>query len=108
MKDFRTRSPIRLAAMVSAAIAFSALGTQASAQDAAPLSQPVTETAAADAAPEKEKMICRRESVIGSRAKKRKVCLTQAQWAQAARDGNAFARSVVESGRSGMWDVPPG
>ncbi len=55
-----------------------------------------------------EKLICRTEKVIGSRAKKRKTCLTRAQWEEVARRGNAFARSVVESGRTGMWDVPPG
>lgn len=45
---------------------------------------------------------CRTETVIGSRAKKRKVCLTNRQWAEVARDGNAVATRVVEDGRSGM------
>lgn len=45
---------------------------------------------------------CRTESVIGSRAKKRKVCLTNRQWAEVARDGNAVATRVVEDGRSGL------
>lgn len=45
---------------------------------------------------------CRREPVIGSLAKKRKVCLTNRQWAEVAREGNDVARRVVEDGRAGM------
>lgn len=45
---------------------------------------------------------CRKEPVIGSLAKKRNVCLTNRQWAEVARDGNAVATRVVEDGRSGM------
>lgn len=45
---------------------------------------------------------CRTESVIGSRAKKRKVCLTNRQWAEVGRDGSAVANRLVEDGRSGM------
>ena len=45
---------------------------------------------------------CRTESVIGSRAKKRKVCMTNAQWAEVARNGNERANKLVESGRAGM------
>lgn len=51
---------------------------------------------------EGEELICRTEKVIGSRAKKRKTCLTKEQWEEVATKGNAFARSLVESGRSGM------
>ena len=39
---------------------------------------------------------CRTESVIGSRAKKRKVCLTNRQWEEFARRGNEVARRTVE------------
>lgn len=54
------------------------------------------------AAPESEELICRTEKVIGSRAKKRKTCLTKEQWERVATQGSAFARSLVESRRSGM------
>lgn len=47
-------------------------------------------------------VVCRNESVIGSRAKKRKVCLTNRQWAAVANDGNGLARKVVEDSRAGM------
>lgn len=52
-------------------------------------------------------VICREQKVIGSLAKKRNVCLALSEWKRVAREGNAFARSVVESGRSGTWHVPP-
>ena len=45
---------------------------------------------------------CRSQSVIGSRAKKRRVCMTNREWAEAARKGNAMANTVVESGRAGI------
>lgn len=45
---------------------------------------------------------CRTESVIGSRAKKRRVCLTNAEWARVGREGNSIANEMVENARSGM------
>ena len=48
-------------------------------------------------------LICRKESVNGSRVKKRKICLTKAQWQDVADNGNAFARRLVEGSRAGMW-----
>lgn len=45
---------------------------------------------------------CRTESVIGSRAKKRRVCLTNAEWARVAREGNSMANEMVDGARSGM------
>lgn len=45
---------------------------------------------------------CRSESVIGSRAKKRKVCLTNREWAEVERDGNRLANRVVEDSRAGF------
>lgn len=48
-------------------------------------------------------LICRKESVNGSRVKKRKICLTKAQWRDVADNGNAFARRLVEGSRAGMW-----
>lgn len=49
-----------------------------------------------------EYMRCRREAVIGSRAKKRKICMTNREWALAARKGNEGTRSIVEDAQSGL------
>jgi hypothetical protein len=49
-----------------------------------------------------DEVVCRTEPVIGSRAKKRRVCLTRRQWANVANDGNGLARRVVEDHRAGM------
>lgn len=43
---------------------------------------------------------CRSEAIIGSLAKKRRVCMTNRQWAEAAREGNAYARDMVEGAMS--------
>ena len=49
---------------------------------------------------------CRTESVIGSRAKKRKVCLTNREWAEVARQGRGMATALVEGGRAGIdWEA---
>lgn len=49
---------------------------------------------------------CRTESVIGSRAKKRRVCLTNSEWAEVARQGNGMANALVEGGRAGIdWEA---
>lgn len=45
---------------------------------------------------------CRTEPVIGSRAKKRRVCLTNAEWDRVAREGNATADKLVEDMASGL------
>ena len=45
-------------------------------------------------------MRCRTESVIGSRAKKKRVCMTNTQWAEYHRDNNALANALVEDARS--------
>lgn len=45
---------------------------------------------------------CRTESVIGSRAKKRRVCLTNREWARVGREGNDVADRLVEDMASGM------
>lgn len=47
-------------------------------------------------------MRCRTESVIGSRAKKVRVCLTNREWAEVARNGKAYAARMVEDSRAGM------
>lgn len=43
---------------------------------------------------------CRSESIIGSLAKKRRVCMTNRQWTEAAREGNAYSREMVEGAMS--------
>ncbi|MEL7218540.1 MAG: hypothetical protein AAGK01_08935 [Pseudomonadota bacterium] len=45
---------------------------------------------------------CKRESVIGSRARKRKVCKTNRQWVLDARDGNKHTREVIEANTAGF------
>lgn len=45
---------------------------------------------------------CKRESVIGSRARKRKVCKTNRQWVLDAREGNKHSRDVIEANTAGF------
>ncbi|MDZ7588860.1 MAG: hypothetical protein U5J78_06910 [Parasphingorhabdus sp.] len=40
---------------------------------------------------------CRSEKVIGSLAKRNRVCLTNREWAAVIREGNRLAREMVES-----------
>ena len=65
------------------------------------LSLPVAAQAQTDAtkpeAPgaEKEKLICKRETPVGSLIAARKVCLTKAQWVERERAGEDVARQMV-------------
>jgi hypothetical protein len=61
---------------------------------------PLVQTASAQPGADKENLICRRETPIGSLIASRKVCLTKAQWKQRELDGNAAARKMVEDGTS--------
>tara|TARA_Y100001968_G_C18971594_1_gene532530 strand:- start:231 stop:518 length:288 start_codon:yes stop_codon:yes gene_type:complete len=45
---------------------------------------------------------CRTERVVGSLAKKRKVCLTNREWEEFARRGNDVARQTVAQNAAGM------
>ena len=45
---------------------------------------------------------CKRESVIGSRARKRKVCKTNKQWAVDTRKGNQHSRELIEANSPGF------
>ncbi len=45
---------------------------------------------------------CRTESIIGSLARKRRVCMTNKEWAKVARQGNRDSRQFVEDGQAGM------
>ena len=45
---------------------------------------------------DKDKLICKRETPVGSLIASRKVCLTKEQWVQREADGNREARKMVE------------
>jgi hypothetical protein len=45
---------------------------------------------------------CRSESIIGSLAKKRRVCMTNAQWVIYTRTGSRDAKQFVEDMQSGL------
>lgn len=49
--------------------------------------------AAAD--PAKERLICKRETPIGSLIARRKMCLTKTEWAKRSADGNEEARNQI-------------
>ena len=90
----------RLTALASLAVALSLPTSAAFAQD---------DAQSAEAKPEKisdrshpDFIRCRTEAVIGSRAKKRKVCLTNREWEEFARRGNEVARRTVEDNASGV------
>ena len=45
---------------------------------------------------DKDKLICKRETPIGSLIASRKTCLTRAQWVQREKDGNEEARKMIQ------------
>jgi hypothetical protein len=45
------------------------------------------------------RVICRRESVTGSLAQTRKVCMTRAQWVARARDAQETGQQMQDAGR---------
>ena len=45
--------------------------------------------------PAKERLICKRETPIGSLIARRKVCLTKTEWAKRQADGNDEARNQI-------------
>lgn len=47
------------------------------------------------AQPAKERLICKRETPIGSLIARRKVCLTQTEWDKRVADGNEEARNQI-------------
>lgn len=49
----------------------------------------------AAAEPARERMICRRETPIGSLIARRKMCLSAAEWEKRAKDGNETARKMA-------------
>ncbi len=46
---------------------------------------------------------CRSEPVIGSRVKKRRVCMSNSQWKEYARKGSKESRDFVESTEPGFF-----
>lgn len=44
---------------------------------------------------------CRSEPIIGTRARKKRVCMTNRQWAEAAADGNEVARRIATDAAAG-------
>jgi hypothetical protein len=52
------------------------------------------------------KVICRRESVTGSYAQTRKVCMTRAEWVQRTRDAQALGTDMQERGRINSCAAP--
>lgn len=44
---------------------------------------------------------CRTERVIGSLAKKRKICMTNREWKKTATEGNRRATELIETHRAG-------
>jgi hypothetical protein len=49
----------------------------------------------ATAEPAKERLICRRETPIGSLIARRKMCLTATEWEKRQKDGNEASRKLV-------------
>jgi hypothetical protein len=52
------------------------------------------------------KVICRRESVTGSFAQTRKVCMTRAEWVQRTRDAQALGTDMQERSRINSCAAP--
>jgi hypothetical protein len=44
---------------------------------------------------------CKSESIIGTRARMNRVCMTNRQWQEASNNGNQLARDVVTSAAAG-------
>lgn len=57
-------------------------------------------TAASQPGADKDKMICRRETPIGSLIASRKICLTKAQWDARAVDSQDAAQRMVDENRA--------
>jgi hypothetical protein len=51
---------------------------------------------------------CRTEAVIGSRARRKRTCMTNREWALIERRGNASARDIVGDNQPGFLEPPGG
>lgn len=47
-------------------------------------------------------VLCKRESVIGSRARKRRICKTNREWVALNRKGNQHSRDLIEANSPGF------
>jgi len=54
--------------------------------------------------PAKDRLICRRETPIGSLIARRKMCMTAAEWDKLARDGNEEARKMAYENMGRCFD----
>lgn len=59
---------------------------------------------AGSAEPAKERLICRRETPIGSLIARRKMCLTKSDWEKRSRDGNEEARKMAYDNMGRCFD----
>ncbi len=99
-----------LSAAAVLAMSMQAQAAPAEAETAAP-EPAVAPAPAPQAAPKPEKITdrnhpdyvrCRREAVIGSRARFTKRCFTNREWEQIAQSGNQGTRDIVEGGQAGQ------
>lgn len=95
MPDLYSRG-LRLVAVVAIlASAPAVVVAQDAGLPAAPAGQKITDKNHPDF------MRCKSESIIGTRARVRRVCLTNRQWAEASLQGNQLARDVVTNSAAG-------
>lgn len=83
-------------------VSFAVLAAPAAAQDAGETSSQEEGKAQITDKQHPDYTVCRTESVIGSRAKKRRVCLTNREWARVAREGRSLASAMAEKNSSGL------
>lgn len=96
---------------VSVSAVFLTLSVDAHAQDAVVQDAKQTETKVEVEKAEKPEKIkdrkhpdymrCRKEPVIGSLSKKRKICMTNKEWKAHYRKGNSRANEFIEENRAG-------
>ena len=65
-----------------------------------PSGQPITNPAQPGYDP--DLLVCRDWYKTGTRANRKKVCLSNRTWQRVAREGNALANKIVEDGRGGI------
>jgi hypothetical protein len=88
----------RLKLSLAALLCWSATGTILHAAEPAPAAKPTRD--------DPNKVICRRETVTGSYAQTRKVCMTRAEWIERTRDAQAFGTDLQERGRINSCSAP--
>lgn len=91
-----------------------AVGSTDSSEEAAQPSPPAVSDPNIDVIEEKPEKItdrshpdyvrCKGEAVIGSRARRKRTCMTNHEWDLVARRGNEFSRDFVNQNRDGFMD----